>query len=61
MATLFIYWVVTGTVYGSLVEAKSEGEARRISHKYYNGETIIDIHIRRYYKNTIWHTSNSIL
>lgn len=39
------YWAVTGTFHGSIVEAESEGEARRIFHKYYNGESII--HIRK--------------
>ena len=36
-------WVVTGTFHGSIVEAETEGEARRIFHKYYNGESIIHI------------------
>lgn len=36
-------WAVTGTFHGSLIEAKSEGEARRIFHEYYNGESIIRI------------------
>ena len=38
-------YAVTGTFHGSIVEAESEGEARRIFHKYYNGESII--HIRK--------------
>ena len=29
-------YAVTGTFHGSLVEAHSEGEARRIFHRYYN-------------------------
>lgn len=33
-------YVITGTFHGSIVEAKSEGEARRIFHKAYNGESI---------------------
>lgn len=33
-------YVITGTFHGSIVRAKSEGEARRIFHKYYNGESI---------------------
>jgi len=36
---------VTGTFHGSIVEAKSEGEAKRIFHKYYNGESIT--HVRK--------------
>lgn len=36
-------WAVTGTFHGSIVEAETEGEARRIFHKYYNGESIIHI------------------
>jgi len=39
-------YAVTGTFHGSIVEAKSEGEARRIFHKYYNGESITHIHKR---------------
>lgn len=38
-------YAITGTFHGSIVEAESEGEARRIFHKYYNGESII--HIRK--------------
>jgi len=38
-------WAVTGTYHGSLIESKTEGEARRAFHKHYNGETII--HIKR--------------
>jgi len=38
-------YAVTGTFHGSIVEAESEGEARRVFHKYYNGESII--HIRK--------------
>jgi len=36
-------YAVTGTFHGSIVVAESEGEARRIFHKYYNGESIINI------------------
>lgn len=36
-------WAVTGTFHGSLIEASTEGEARRIFHKYYNGESITHI------------------
>ena len=38
-------FAVTGTFHGSIVEADSEGEARRIFHRYYNGESIT--HIRK--------------
>jgi hypothetical protein len=34
-------WAVTGTFHGSIIEAETEGEARRIFHKHYNGESII--------------------
>jgi hypothetical protein len=40
--TLYRY-VVTGTFHGSIVEAKSEGDARRAFHKRYNGESILSI------------------
>lgn len=36
----FYCWAVTGTFHGSIIEAETEGEARRIFHKYYNGESI---------------------
>lgn len=36
-------FAVTGTFHGSLVEAPSEGDARRLFHKYYNGESILYI------------------
>lgn len=39
-------YAVTGTFHGSIVKAESEGEARRIFHKYYNGESIINIRKR---------------
>ena len=38
-----ICWAVTGTYHGALIYADSEGEARRIFHKVYNGESIIHI------------------
>lgn len=37
------FFAVTGTYHGSFVEAESEGEARRIFHRYYNGESILHI------------------
>jgi hypothetical protein len=36
-------YAVTGTFHGSLISAKSEGDARRCFHKKYNGESIIYI------------------
>lgn len=36
-------YAVTGTFNGSIIEAETEGEARRIFHKHYNGESIIHI------------------
>ena len=36
-------YAVTGTFHGSIIEAETEGEARRIFHKHYNGETITHI------------------
>ena len=36
-------YAFTGTFHGSIVMATSEGEARRIFHEYYKGESIIDI------------------
>jgi hypothetical protein len=38
-------FAITGTFHGSIVEAESEGEARRIFHQHYNGESIT--HIRK--------------
>ncbi len=36
-------WAVTGTHHGSIIDAPTEGEARRIFHHYYNGETITHV------------------
>ena len=36
-------YAVTGTFHGSIIEAETEGEARRIFHKRYNGESITHI------------------
>ena len=36
-------YAVTGTFNGSIVVASSEGEARRVFHKIYNGESITNI------------------
>ncbi len=38
----YLYYV-TGTYHGAHVYAKSEGEARKIFHDYYNGESIIHL------------------
>lgn len=34
---------VTGTFHGSIIYAKSEGDARRAFHKKYNGESILNV------------------
>lgn len=34
---------VTGTFHGSIVQAKSEGDARRAFHQHYNGESITHV------------------
>lgn len=39
-------WAVTGTFHGSIIEAETEGEARRVFHKHYNGESITHIEKR---------------
>jgi hypothetical protein len=36
-------YAVTGTFHGSIVYAISEGEARRLFHNYYNGESITHV------------------
>jgi len=41
-------YAVTGTFHGSIVYAKTEGEARRAFHKKYNGESILSV------KETTW-------
>ncbi len=41
-------YAVTGTFHGSLVEARTEGEARRIFHRVYNGESILTVKKRQY-------------
>lgn len=38
-------WVVTGTLHGSIIDARTEGEARRAFHEHYRGESIT--HIKR--------------
>lgn len=42
-------WFVTGTFHGSVVYAKTEGDARRVFHQYYNGESIIHITTKHYW------------
>jgi len=45
-------YAVTGTFHGSIVYAKSEGEARRLFHKRYNGESILSVNkANTYFKN----------
>lgn len=44
-------WYVTGTFHGSIVYAKSEGDARRTFHKYYGGESIIHITTKHYFSD----------
>lgn len=41
-------YAVTGTFHGSLVEAHSEGEARRLFHNAYKGESITNVIKRGY-------------
>lgn len=36
-------FAVTGTFHGSIVYAKSEGDARRAFHNKYNGESILQV------------------
>lgn len=36
-------FIVTGTYHGSIIYANTEGEARRLFHKIYNGESIIHL------------------
>lgn len=50
-------FAVTGTFHGSIIEAESEGEARRIFHKHYNGESII--HVRQRGNLPVWAYHNS--
>lgn len=41
-------YLVTGTFHGSHIYANSEGEARRIFHARYNGESIIHVGLGEY-------------
>lgn len=36
-----VTWVITGTRHGAIIEAASEGDARRLFHQHFHGETII--------------------
>ena len=36
-------YAVTGTLYGAIVFAKTEGEARRMFHRFYNGMSILSV------------------
>ena len=42
-------YAVTGTFHGSIVYAYSEGEARRMFHKAWNGESITHVKLLKYY------------
>lgn len=42
--TLRIY-AVTGTYHGSIIEARCEGDARRLFHYFYKGESIVFMRI----------------
>lgn len=42
-------FAVTGTFHGSIIYCDTEGEARRIFHKKYSGESIIHIKQLKYY------------
>lgn len=46
MKTLIKFYV-TGTFHDAHVLALSEGDARRIFHHYYNGESIIHLHTNK--------------
>jgi hypothetical protein len=48
-------WAVTGTFHGSIIEAETEGEARRIFHKHYNGESITHIKRRNVPASAFYH------
>ena len=49
----FKTYVVTGTFHGAFIYATTEGEARRIFHNYYNGESIVTIKIKKNYIGSI--------
>jgi hypothetical protein len=39
------HYSVTGTFHGAIVEAKTEGDARRAFHRHYNGESILHVEV----------------
>lgn len=39
----YVNWRITGTFHGSYIHAATEGEARKIFHDRYNGESIIHV------------------
>lgn len=42
-------YAVTGTYHGSIIGARTEGEARRIFHHVYGGESILMVKTLKYY------------
>jgi len=42
-------YAVTGTLHGSIIYADTEGEARRLFHKHYNGESILHVRLTTYF------------
>lgn len=36
-------FAVTGTYHGSIIKTYSEGQARKIFHNFYNGESILNV------------------
>ena len=43
-------WAITGTFNGSIIRCKTEGEARRAFHAFYNGESIISCKLLKHYQ-----------
>lgn len=41
-------FAVTGTYHGAIIYARTEGEARRIFHNFYKGESILTIRFIKY-------------
>ena len=39
-------YFITGTFHGSVILAKTEGDARRAFHKYWNGESIVTVVVK---------------
>ncbi len=42
-------YAVTGTFHGSIIYCHTEGEARRIFHAKYNGESILSVSKKKYF------------